>query len=352
MSLALEAVFEGACEFLHSRRRLDEASLFTARDWATRETLDAFLLHLDLAQQLRISPDPNELARLASLGDWLDFDSGLLVEHQPHYSSKHPKVHEMAGVYLSFQASGVCQSYGIPMPVLDHCECLLSPPQTLEVLESMPWQTSPWGAGGWLDALATMARGQLEHGSESLDESLAVMAEFLRNTQDVESGVWGSEVPQGLIGQLNGAYHAVRCLLVPPFGTLPRCNQMAETVVSAFATDHYFAQHEEINACNELDFAKLLSWIVQRVTPPMKHKLRIIADFLLERLLTFQNADGGYGFFGHRCADTHNYLHVAVQTPRVSDIQGTVFVLEAIRSLVQVTDGYARVPWGASCTHG
>ena len=346
------AVFEGASNFFHSRRRLEEPTLFTTRGVAKRETLDAFLLHLDLAQQLRIPPDQNELTRLSSLPNWLDCNLGLLVEHEPEYCSEHPKVHEMAGVRLSFEATGVCQNFGVPMPVLDHCKFLSSPTETLEILESMPWHTSPWGAGGWLDALATMARGQLEHGNVSVDESLASMAQFLRNTQDADSGVWGSEVVQGLTGQLNGAYHAVRCLLVPPFGTLPRCNQMAETMVSAFATDHYFAQHEEINACNELDFAKLLSWIVQRVTPPVKQELRLIADFLLERLFTFQNADGGYGFFGNRCADTHNYLHVAIQTPGVSDIQGTVFVLEAIRSLVQVTDGYSRVPWGASCTHG
>ena len=348
----LEGVHNGALSFIMDRRGNHEEWLFVTRPFATRETLDSFLLHLDLVQQLRLSPSSEEWRWLSQIGDWLDPELGLLVERDPVFVSGHPKVREMSGVYLSFEASGVCLDYGLSMPRLSHWRAIASTRSVAEVLDAMPWIESPWGAGGWVDSLAAMARGQLQlERDSSTEKSIRIMQDFLRERQNRQTGLWGSHSQQGLLAQLNGAYHAVRCLLVPPYGSLPNSELIARSILGCADTDEYFSG-PNIHGCNELDIAKLMSWVYPRVNSRIQRSLAELGRGLLERLLRHQNADGGFGFFGSHCAEVHNYLAVATSTPGVSDIQGTVFSLEAIRSLATVVDRAAPTPWDPSCTHG
>ena len=348
----LAQVYSGALSFVRNRRANHEESFFTTRHVATRETLDAFLLHLDLVQQLRLAPSSEEWRLLSGIDDWLVPDLGLLVEHDPVFVSSHPKVYEMAGVYLSFEASGVCLNYGVPLPELSHWSDIASTRTVAKVLDHMPWVETPWGAGGWVDSLATIARGQLQSAMDaSTEESLRVMQDFLRARQDHQTGLWGSDSQQGLLAQLNGAYHAVRCLLVPPFGSLPNAEAIAKSILACADADEYFSA-PHIHGCNELDIAKLISWVYPRIDGRIQTSVAELARGLFERLVRHQNADGGFGFFGSHCAEVHNYLAVAAATPGVSDIQGTVFSLEAIRSLTFVVDHRVPVPWNSSCTHG
>jgi len=306
------------------------------------ESLDATTLALDLEQMLSMLPSKSGVKFIKSC------QNGTTGEvREPFYRelSAEGRLREMAHTY-----SG-CQVAALFMAIDAHLQSefkfyrqFLYPGAISHyMIHNMPWDTKPMGAGNMVDAAATMMRYnvRMQH-KHAYWHVINEMYQWLDEHQRTwEHGFWGSEAEQGVSGVVQAGYHILRGLHWQD-GRYYTDNHMESTVFEAM--DHPSAPKD---ACHYMDCTVLAEHLSQ-LCPGCKID-REIAELAIEDLEEFHRDDGAFSFSPDGAIDNHNLYDVSPGNLE-SDIVGTVFCMQALRSALHVLG--EEVPWGESATHG
>ncbi|MFJ9009197.1 DapH/DapD/GlmU-related protein [Streptomyces canus] len=216
----------------------------------------------------------------------------LLLGAVPEHLSAEEHIGRLSG--LQDPKSGLVPEFGEPLPVADadgfigegaalyHVLCvgyaldLLGPGlphpvcgvrdmtarQLVVRLDALPWRTGAWGAGAWVDSLATAAHWNLRHGDggdngHGTPESLFG---WLLTRADPWTGMWGSpSAEEGRLQVVNGYYRLTRGSFAQFGLPVPYPERVVDAVLDHARDARHFGPGRE-NACNVLDVAHPL-WL-------------------------------------------------------------------------------------------
>ncbi|MGW0417738.1 DapH/DapD/GlmU-related protein [Streptomyces sp. NPDC003015] len=219
----------------------------------------------------------------------------LLLGAAPEHLSAEEHIERLSG--LQDPKSGLVPEFGEPLPVTDadgfigegaalyHVLCVgyaldllgtglphpvcgannMTARQLFARLESLPWRTGAWGAGAWVDSLATAAHWNLRHGDgggagNGTPESLFG---WLLTRVDPWTGMWGSpSAEEGRLQMVNGYYRLTRGSFAQFGLPVPYPERVVDTVLDHARDTRHFGPGRE-NACNVLDVAHPL-WLCTR----------------------------------------------------------------------------------------
>jgi carbonic anhydrase/acetyltransferase-like protein (isoleucine patch superfamily) len=134
-------------------------------------------------------------------------------------------------------------------------------------LDALTWDTDPWNAGHWVDALGTAELWARRRG-ESSGGMLEALFGWLTTRCDPVTGMWGSATSdQGLRLVVNGFYRASRGTFAQ-FGVgLPNPHHVVDTVLEHVTDERWFSPLV-LSACGVLDIAH----------PSLAHPLERLED--------------------------------------------------------------------------
>lgn len=316
-------------------------------------SVDSISLHIDLAYML--NKDKNWcIPYINQLIDCQRKEDGLWqeVEEPPEEIQKsNPRINEMAKTYLGFQVSSLLLNTNNTANPINFWNFLLEFDFTLEdYIKRMPWETSPWGAGGWVDSIGTMFKANSIWGDKRYDLLIEKLIAILNNMQCNKTGLWGGDKIQGLAGQINGSYHLMRGTYFLNNKSIPNQEKLFNSLIDYLKTDEHFLDFKG-EACYDIDAFYLL-YKLNKILPNYRRKeVNTICLKRLENLLSRTNIDGAYGYFIEESQDFHNYYFVGPKVYGRSDIQGTVFYLTTIYFLSSICFPQVLVPWKTSFTH-
>lgn len=318
-------------------------------------SIDAASLHLDLQYMLNHLPDKAIQSEIKNKFDSLQEESTGFY-HEPFCeqelgSSPIDRVVEMSGTYLGFQVGGSLRAINqLPKYEFKFYRPFIGEGKISEYLEKMPWTRSPWGAGGWVDAVATMISLNLLQGHQEYQTVLDEIFIWLEQTQNPKNGLWGEASVQGLEGQINGTYHLLRGTWFFYDRDVSYPEKIIDSVIELLTTNTLFEEGKG-EGCHDLDTFYLLVRVHRQIPSYRRHELQELLKLRLKTLISFQNLDGGFSFYPHRAKDMHNYYKISPSLNE-SDVQGTVFYLTAIKSIIEILEPDLHVPWKYSITHG
>jgi hypothetical protein len=137
--------------------------------------------------------------------------------------------------------------------------------QLLVRLEELPWRTGAWGAGAWVDSLATAVHGNLRHGDgDGADHGTPeALFGWLLTRVDPWTGMWGSpSAEEGRLQVVNGYYRLTRGSFAQFGLPVPYPERVVDAVLDHARDARHFGPGRE-NACNVLDVAHPL-WLCTR----------------------------------------------------------------------------------------
>ncbi|MGW7729249.1 DapH/DapD/GlmU-related protein [Streptomyces canus] len=216
----------------------------------------------------------------------------LLLGAVPEHLSTEEHIGRLSG--LQDPKSGLVPEFGEPLPVADadgfigegaalyHVLCvgyaldLLGPGiphpvrgvrdmtarQLIVRLEALPWLTGAWGAGAWVDSLATAAHWNLRHddGGDSGHGTPEALFGWLLTRADPWTGLWGSpSAEEGRLQVVNGYYRLTRGSFAQFGLPVPYPERVVDAVLDHARDARHFGPGRE-NACNVLDVAHPL-WL-------------------------------------------------------------------------------------------
>ncbi|WP_405514416.1 DapH/DapD/GlmU-related protein [Streptomyces canus] len=216
----------------------------------------------------------------------------LLLGVAPEHLSAEEHIGRLSG--LQDPKSGLVPEFGEPLPVADadgfigegaalyHVLCvgyaldLLGPGlphpvrgvrdmtarQLIARLEALPWLTGAWGAGAWVDSLATAAHWNLRHddGSDHGHGTPESLFGWLLTRADPWTGMWGSpSAEEGRLQVVNGYYRLTRGSFAQFGLPVPYPERVVDAVLDHARDARHFGPGRE-NACNVLDVAHPL-WL-------------------------------------------------------------------------------------------
>ncbi|WP_405468792.1 acyltransferase [Streptomyces canus] len=215
----------------------------------------------------------------------------LLLGVAPEHLSAEEHIGRLSG--LQDPKSGLVPEFGEPLPVADadgfigegaslyHVLCvgyaldLLGPGlphpvrgvrdmtvrQLVARLEALPWRTGAWGAGAWIDSLATAAHWNLRHDDGSDDHGTPEsLFGWLLTRADPWTGMWGSpSAEEGRLQVVNGYYRLTRGSFAQFGLPVPYPERVVDAVLDHARDARHFGPGRE-NACNVLDVAHPL-WL-------------------------------------------------------------------------------------------
>ncbi|WP_406121972.1 hypothetical protein OHQ89_07840 [Streptomyces canus] len=216
----------------------------------------------------------------------------LLLGAVPEHLSAEEHIGRLSG--LQDPKSGLVPEFGEPLPVADadgfigegaalyHVLCvgyaldLLGPGLPHPVrgvrdmtarhivarLEALPWRTGAWGAGAWIDSLATAAHWNLRHddGSDHGHGTPESLFGWLLTRADPWTGMWGSpSAEKGRLQVVNGYYRLTRGSFAQFGLPVPYPERVVDAVLDHARDARHFGPGRE-NACNVLDVAHPL-WL-------------------------------------------------------------------------------------------
>lgn len=265
-------------------------------------------------------------------------DANTGFYHEPFIheldNSSIDRVVEMSGTYLSFQVCGALEAINrLPAHPFEFYEFTLKRGAISKYLEDrFPWGCAPWGAGGWVDSVATMLRTNIKMGYEEYSLPFNELLDWLKQNQNSKTGLWGNpDSYQKLTGVVNGGYHLLRGTFFQIGTELPYSEQVINTCINVYYENDYFKSGNG-EGCHDLDLFDLL---IQASTYNRNYRRDEISEICYKRLsdiLSFQNDDGGFSFFPHKAQTEHNYYKVS-PGEKESDMQGTVFYLHTIKRI-------------------
>ncbi|MCX4855241.1 acyltransferase [Streptomyces canus] len=215
----------------------------------------------------------------------------LLLGAVPEHLSAEEHIGRLSG--LQDPKSGLVPEFGEPLPVahadgfigegaaLYHVLCvgyaldLLGPGlphpvrgvrdmtarQLVVRLEALPWRTGAWGAGAWVDSLATAAHWNLRHddGGDGHGTPESLFG-WLLTRADPWTGMWGSpSAEEGRLQVVNGYYRLTRGSFAQFGLPVPYPERVVDAVLDHARDARHFGPGRE-NACNVLDVAHPL-WL-------------------------------------------------------------------------------------------
>ncbi|KUM87838.1 MULTISPECIES: acyltransferase [Streptomyces] len=213
----------------------------------------------------------------------------LLLGAVPEQLSAGEHIRRLSG--LQDPASGLVPEFGEPLPVADtdgfigegaalyHVLCvgyaldLLGPGfphpvrgvrdmtgrQLVERLQALPWRTGAWGAGAWVDSLATAVHWNLRHGDGGSGAPESLFG-WLLTRVDPWTGMWGSpSAEEGRLQVVNGFYRLTRGSFAQFGLPVPHPERVVDAVLDHARDARHFGPGRE-NACNVLDVAHPL-WL-------------------------------------------------------------------------------------------
>ncbi|MDH6454593.1 MULTISPECIES: DapH/DapD/GlmU-related protein [unclassified Streptomyces] len=219
----------------------------------------------------------------------------LLLGSVPEHLSAQEHIERLSG--LQDPKSGLVPEFGEPLPpaeddgfigegaALYHVLCvgyaldLLGPGlphpvrgvrnmtarQLVVRLESLTWRTAAWGAGAWVDSLATAAHWNLRHGDRGDDAGGTPESLFgwLLTRVDPWTGTWGSpSAEEGRLQVVNGYYRLTRGSFAQFGVPVPYPERVVDSVLDHARDTRHFGPGRE-NACNVLDVVHPL-WLCTR----------------------------------------------------------------------------------------
>ncbi|MET7733251.1 DapH/DapD/GlmU-related protein [Streptomyces sp. NPDC005402] len=256
----------------------------------------------------------------------------LLLGAVPEHLSGEEHVERLGG--LQDPKSGLVPEFGAPLPVVDadgfigegaalyHVLCvgyaldLLGPglphpvrgardmtAQRLVLrLEALPWRTAAWGAGAWVDSLATAAHWNLRHGhgNDGGHGTPEALFGWLLTRVDPWTGMWGSpSAEEGRLQVVNGYYRLTRGSFAQFGLPVPYPERVVDTVLDHARDARHFGPGRE-NACNVLDVAHPLWLCTQQLGRAAdgyrSGEIRDWADRQLAALLPRWRDGRGFGF--------------------------------------------------------
>ncbi|WP_406162473.1 DapH/DapD/GlmU-related protein [Streptomyces canus] len=216
----------------------------------------------------------------------------LLLGAVPEHWSTEEHIRRLSG--LQDPKSGLVPEFGEPLPLADpdgfigegaalyHVLCvgyaldLLGPGiphpvrgvrdmtarQLIVRLEALPWRTGAWGAGAWVDSLATAAHWNLRHddGGDNGHGTPEALFGWLLTRADPWTGLWGSpSAEEGRLQVVNGYYRLTRGSFAQFGLPVPYPERVVDAVLDHARDARHFGPGRE-NACNVLDVAHPL-WL-------------------------------------------------------------------------------------------
>lgn len=309
------------------------------------QSLDATLLAVDLQQMLHSGRDVTALRYVTSsqLEEYSGFWQEAFCDYDP---ASLDRMWEMSATSISCQAAGLYHPYATTCerwrPVHFYDQFLRPGAIACYMTEAMPWGTKPMGAGNMVDAAATMMRMNVAMGHYEYWHVITEMYQWLDEQQNGYHGFWGSHRAQGWDGVVQAGYHVLRGLHLQDGRRLYGPHRMLRTVRKCLAE-----ASAPLDACHYMDCAVLLEHLANSYgpTPAAQKAARKIVD----DIKPMRREDGGFSFSAEGAITNHNRYEV---TPgeMESDLVGTVFYLQALRSALLVLG--EEVPWGESATHG
>ncbi|WP_069760716.1 DapH/DapD/GlmU-related protein [Streptomyces sp. LUP47B] len=217
----------------------------------------------------------------------------LLLGAVPEHLSAEEHIGRLSG--LQDPESGLVPEFGEPLPVADadgfigegaalyHVLCvgyaldLLGPGlphpvrgvkdmtarQLIARLKTLPWHTGAWGAGAWVDSLATAVHWNLRHddgGGDNGHGAPESLFGWLLTRADPWTGMWGSpSAEEGRLQVVNGYYRLTRGSFAQFGLPVPYPERVVDAVLDHARDARHFGPGRE-NACNVLDVAHPL-WL-------------------------------------------------------------------------------------------
>ncbi|MDQ0906088.1 acetyltransferase-like isoleucine patch superfamily enzyme [Streptomyces canus] len=219
----------------------------------------------------------------------------LLLGAVPEHLSAEEHIGRLSG--LQDPKSGLVPEFGEPLPVADadgfigegaalyHVLCLgyaldllgpglphpvcgvrdMTSRQLIARLEALPWRTGAWGAGAWVDSLATAAHWNLRHddGGDNGHGTPEALFGWLLTRADPWTGMWGRpSAEEGRLQVVNGYYRLTRGSFAQFGLPVPYPERVVDAVLDHARDARHFGPGRE-NACNVLDVAHPL-WLCTR----------------------------------------------------------------------------------------
>ncbi|MET9459385.1 acyltransferase [Streptomyces canus] len=149
---------------------------------------------------------------------------------------------------------------GLPHPVCGVQDMTVR--QLIARLEALPWHTGAWGAGAWVDSVATAAHWNLRRtdGSDHGHGTPEMLFGWLLTRADPWTGMWGSpSAEEGRLQVVNGYYRLTRGSFAQFGLPVPYPERVVDAVLDHARDARHFGPGRE-NACNVLDVAHPL-WL-------------------------------------------------------------------------------------------
>jgi hypothetical protein len=311
------------------------------------ESLDATTLAMDLTKMLDLPPW--EVRNSGDSGQSLrcqDRTSGLFQEPFCEFQRwGENRLWEMSATYFGWQMAALWLGLGWDTkglhPFKFYSQFLEPGAISRYMTDNMPWDTKPMGAGNMVDAAATMMRMNVAMGHYEYWHVITEMYQWLWENR-TDDGFWGKPKPDWRDQRVQAGYHVLRGLHLQDGRRLEYPERMILLVIDCI--DRPTAP---LDACHYMDCAVLLDHLSRGYIST--DWLRSTAQKLIDDIVVMYRRDGAFSFSVEGAIKNHNRYEV---TPgkMESDLVGTVFYLQALRSALHVLG--EEVPWGESATHG
>jgi len=315
-----------------------------------QNSIDATSLALDLKQMLGMEQ--------ATLKDSLKYFNQHQEEetgffHEPFVDELDfsiDRIKEMSGTYLGYQVSAILLELGVtPQSHFRFYEQFLNDRDMKEyMLNFMPWDKAPMGAGNMCDHGITMMRMNVKMGYEEYQSIIDDMYSWFEQNQDKNTGFWGSIALQGNNGLVQAGYHLMRGSYFYDKKEINYIEKIIDITIKSIYECPIFKDGVG-EGCHDMDHFVILERGLYLTNGYRENDIKLIAIQRLEQLEVMKKNDGGFSFEANNSITNHNRYDV---TPGLneSDLVGTVFYLETILRIKKILG--EEVEWKSSATHG
>lgn len=314
------------------------------------DSIDATSVALDLKYMLNIEQDTIEES-LEYFNQNQEESTGFF--HEPFVNeldTSIDRILEMSGTYLGYQVSAILLELEVtPKYHFKFYEPFLKEKSFKEyMIDFMPWDRAPMGAGNMCDHGATMMRMNIKMGYEEYQEIIDDMYEWFEKNQDKNTGFWGSVKPQGNNGLVQAGYHLMRGTYFYDKKVPNYMEKIIDTTLKSINECPIFKDGVG-EGCHDMDHFVILERGLKLTNGYRENDIKSIASRRLEQLEVMKKADGGFSFEANNSITNHNRYDVTGGLNE-SDLVGTVFYLETILRLNNILG--IKSDWKSSATHG
>ena len=216
----------------------------------------------------RVPPGRTAAEWVTRLRGFQDPATGLVPEHIPEHRRFDPPLvpagrPDDAWRYNTMIVSYALECLGSNLAFPVKNAAAITPARLRRHLAKLPWATTAWHAGDWVDCYASCLLPNALHFGQK--PPLAELFAWLDEHHDPASGLWGSATADTRwLQPVNGFYRLTRGTYAQYGRALPAPERAIDTIL-AHARDRAFFTDEQENACNVLDVVHPL-WLCLRQT--------------------------------------------------------------------------------------